>query len=142
MDEFLNEIIELIQPAQECKITYNSAVQSIRVNRPVLMHILINLVTNSFKYNHKEFCKTHVEVAENHKHYLFAVQDNGDGIPAEMQKKIFDIFTIGAIKDRYGRTGTGLGLASVKKFVEANGGEVKVSSAEGEGSMFEFMLLK
>jgi len=141
-DEFLNDIIKLIQPAHECKITFNSAVQSIRVNRPVLMHILINLITNSFKYNHKELCKTHVEVSENHRHYIFTVQDNGDGIPEEMQNKIFDIFSIGTIKDRYGRTGTGIGLASVKKFVEANGGEVMVSSVEGKGSTFKFTLLK
>jgi len=140
--EFINEIVKLVQPAHECEITHNSTVQSIRVNKPVLMHILINLITNSFKYNHKEFCKTHVEIGENHKHYVFAVQDNGDGIPDEMQEKIFDLFTIGSIKDRYGRTGTGVGLASVKKFVQANGGEVKVSSVQSKGSTFEFTLLK
>jgi signal transduction histidine kinase len=106
------------------------------------MHILINLITNSFKYNSKESCQTHIEVGENHKHYLFTVKDNGDGIPDEMLDNIFDIFTIGTLKDRYGNMGTGVGLASVKKFVEANDGEVVVSSALGEGSTFKFTLLK
>ena len=142
LDEFFNDVIALIQPAHQCNIGYNSTLQTIRVNKPVLMHILINLITNSIKYNHKDNCRTQVEIAENHLYYIFTVQDNGDGIPDELQEKIFDIFAIGSMKDRYGKTGTGVGLASVKKFVEANGGEVMVSSEEGKGSTFKFTLLK
>ena len=64
------------------------------------------------------------------------VKDNGSGIPAELQEKVFDI----GETDSADATGAGLGLAIVKKFSEAHGGRVSVESAEGAGSTFRFSL--
>jgi signal transduction histidine kinase len=63
-----------------------------------------------------------------------SVQDNGEGIPEELQGRIFDAFF--STKER----GTGLGLAMVRQIVEGFGGRVEVSSLPGEGARFDVWL--
>jgi signal transduction histidine kinase len=62
------------------------------------------------------------------------VQDNGEGIPVELQGRIFDAFF--STKER----GTGLGLAMVRQIVEGFGGHVAVTSRPGEGARFDVWL--
>jgi PAS domain S-box-containing protein len=65
---------------------------------------------------------------------IVQVSDNGIGIPAEYQDKIFIMFQRLHSEDEY--PGTGIGLANVKKSVELLGGSVWVESKVGEGSTF------
>ena len=65
-----------------------------------------------------------------------SVTDEGPGIAAEDQRRIFDRFWRG---DR-SRPGGGLGLAIVKQTVEAHGGTVLLASAPGVGSAFYLCL--
>jgi signal transduction histidine kinase len=64
------------------------------------------------------------------------VADTGTGIPADQVHLIFERFRTGDSKAR----GTGLGLALVRAVARAHGGDVRVSSAVGEGSEFEILL--
>ncbi len=62
------------------------------------------------------------------------IQDNGPGIPEEVRHRIFEpFFTTKA-------SGTGLGLAVVKRIVEGHGGEVMVESPPGAGTVFSIWL--
>jgi signal transduction histidine kinase/integral membrane sensor domain MASE1 len=63
-----------------------------------------------------------------------SVQDNGEGIPEDLQARIFDAFF--STKEH----GTGLGLAMVRQIVEGFGGRVEVSSRPGEGARFDVWL--
>lgn len=69
-----------------------------------------------------------------------SVSDNGIGIPQERIQEIFEPFhqLDGSSTRRYG--GTGLGLALVRKIIEAHGSMVQVESIPGKGSTFEFRL--
>ena len=68
---------------------------------------------------------------ENSEWAVIAVQDTGQGIPADIKDKIFDSFV--STKER----GMGLGLAYVKKVVDACGGRIEIKSAEGRGTTFK-----
>lgn len=69
--------------------------------------------------------------------HVFSVKDNGMGIPRKHAQKVFDIFYRGY--ETYAE-GTGIGLSIVKKAVNIMGGEVRLRSAQGKGSVFSFSL--
>jgi signal transduction histidine kinase len=77
-----------------------------------------------------EFGQIEVGVAMTEEALVISVADQGIGIPKERLDRIFDPF----YTTRTG--GTGLGLANVERIVRAHGGEVSVSSTEGEGTRF------
>lgn len=71
---------------------------------------------------------------------VFSVTDNGIGIPAERVEEIFEPFhqLDGSSTRRYG--GAGLGLALVRRIIEAHGSVIQVQSKPGHGSRFSFAL--
>ena len=100
-----------------------------------LSQILTNLIANGTKFIAAE-TKPHVKVCAEvtDGHATIFIQDNGIGISAENQGRIFRVFERLHGADDY--PGTGLGLAIVKKGVERMGGEVGVVSEVGGGSRF------
>ena len=69
-----------------------------------------------------------------------SVSDSGPGIPFEYHEKIFDKFGQVEARETNAKWSTGLGLAFCKLAVAAQGGEIGVDSAPGEGSTFRFTL--
>jgi signal transduction histidine kinase len=63
------------------------------------------------------------------------VRDEGEGIAAADQQRIFERFARGGARPR-GSEGAGLGLAIVRAIAEAHGGRVEVASRPGEGATF------
>lgn len=80
--------------------------------------------------------KINLEARSDANQVELSVRDTGVGIPEEHLEKLFDPFF--TTKER----GSGLGLSFVRKIVNAHGGEVKVSSAVGEGTTFTIALPK
>jgi signal transduction histidine kinase len=64
----------------------------------------------------------------------FTCQDRGIGIPADDQKQLFNRFYRASNATHQLIPGTGLGLSIVKKIVHDHGGEVRLTSVEGEGT--------
>lgn len=123
-------------------ITILSELEHITTNRTAIDQILINLVGNAIKYNDKENTEIKIDVVEHEEDYNFRVVDNGPGIPDGDQQNIFQIFKVLAPKDRFGESGNGIGLATVKRITEKMGGTISIESDKGEGCTFTFNLKK
>jgi len=99
-----------------------------------------NLITNAHKYRHPERApRISVRCKTGPHSHRFEVRDNGVGIPADDLEKIFDVFYRSS---ETSRSGTGVGLAIVRRIVERAGGRVWVESRPGEGSTFYFTIPK
>lgn len=112
------------------------AVSPIQGDYRLLFQALSNLVGNAIKYTPENgIIKTRVFMKD-HRVVRFEVEDNGYGISAEAQKKLFTEFYRVRTKATAHIKGTGLGLSLVKSVIEDHGGVVGVNSIENEGSTF------
>ena len=108
-------------------------VREMWLDENLLRHVLTNLLSNAFKYSPEDsVVRLRVEPTEGG--VRFVVVDEGIGIPEADRERLFEAF------HRCGNAesipGTGLGLAVVKKSVEAHRGTIEVESREGEGTRF------
>jgi signal transduction histidine kinase len=99
--------------------------------------VLINLLTNAIKYSPEKGI-IHLGCFINASQLEIFVQDFGRGIEEKYLPKIFDRYF--KVPGTHERIGTGLGLAISKEFIEAQQGQLKVSSSFGEGSRFTLSL--
>jgi len=102
----------------------------------LMRRVFQNLIGNAIKFTPGGVVTVDARADESQGTVECWVSDNGPGIDAEMQDKIFDKGESGAEDD----ASTGLGLAIVKAFIEAHGGSVTVQSEAGLGSTFRFTL--
>jgi signal transduction histidine kinase/ActR/RegA family two-component response regulator len=111
----------------------------IRTDRTKLNQILMNLIGNAIKFtpSKKEIL---LIVIRGSGDIIFEVRDQGVGIPKDRQAAIFEAFeqADGSTVRSFG--GTGLGLAIVKSLSDLLGGNIRLESAPGEGSVFSFSL--
>ena len=145
MNELVSEILTIFrkQINEKKAIVFTENLPTILCSRSSLSHVLQNLISNCLKYSKdkKESPLTiNISVKSDDSYWIFAVKDNGIGINPQFFDKIFIIFQRLHNKDEY--TGTGVGLAITKKFIENLGGEIWVESEEGNGSTFYFTLPK
>jgi PAS domain S-box-containing protein len=112
---------------------------AIKANRTHVFQIFSNLIANALKFTRRgEKPKIDIFVRYRDSHCEIHVKDHGPGIPANVQRSIFNIFDRGTAAALF--SGTGIGLAIVKKAAERAGGNVTVLSREGEGSDFIVIL--
>jgi signal transduction histidine kinase len=97
--------------------------------------ILDNLVSNAIKYSPKN-TTIYISSGRDQKHAFVSVRDEGPGISAEDQKKMFKKFSRLTARPTGGESSTGLGLAIVKRLAEAMQGSVKCESQLGSGTTF------
>jgi signal transduction histidine kinase len=107
-------------------------------NEAQLRQLLLNLIGNAIKYCDKEAPEIHVSAERSDEGWRFSVRDNGLGIAAEDQQRIFDAFV--RVHDQSRIQGSGIGLAFCKRIVENHSGRIWVESTPGQGSTFFFTL--
>jgi len=104
-----------------------------------LEQVFANLISNALKFRRPdERPRIHIGVRTADGFCEFSVADNGIGIAPEYFDRIFVIFQRLHTRETY--SGTGIGLAIVKRIVERHGGRIWVESTPGEGSTFYFTL--
>jgi len=138
LDQIFKTIAQLYEFSENVSIEYPENVTLHKVNRSALTQVLLNLISNSLKYNSKENRKVIIHFSESLFYYRFKVEDNGNGIPKQDIDKIFQLFTTLDTNDRDGNPGSGIGLATVQKLVINMGGKINVTSTPKVGSTFSF----
>lgn len=119
-------------------IVIETPLPTIKADRVRLTQVFSNLISNAIKYAHHERdLVASIRYRRKAGMHVFSVKDNGMGIPRKHAQKVFDIFYRGY--ETYAE-GTGIGLSIVKKAVNIMGGEVRLRSAQGKGSVFSFSL--
>ncbi|MCZ7570134.1 MAG: ATP-binding protein [Ardenticatenaceae bacterium] len=104
-----------------------------------LRQMLDNLISNAVKYSPPGSLVT-VSAQRLQSGWQVNVEDEGPGITAEDQERVFQDFTRLSAKPTAGERSTGLGLAVTRRLVEAHGGQIGVDSEPGRGSRFWFTL--
>jgi signal transduction histidine kinase len=132
----VREVVDLLAPPEPVQVVVGPGLPTLRTERLPLQQIFMNLISNGVKHAKRDDAVVEVSVRENGSFYEFTVSDNGIGIPAEFQGRIWGIFQTLEARDKV--EGTGIGLALVKKLVESAGGRVWVESKPGEGAAFKF----
>jgi two-component system sensor histidine kinase SenX3 len=134
------EAVARVRPAAEQRSVHFEIAEidpalELRGDRRQLTSALFNLLENAVKYSDPE-STVEVRTAGDADEVALVVQDHGIGIPAKDLQRIFERFyRVDQARSRQ-TGGTGLGLAIVRHVARNHGGQVTVSSREGEGSTF------
>lgn len=154
----LNEVIEDVQETlseelEENDVTFNliniCEIQIIPVQFTQVIH---NLISNSIKFakadqpirieidcNVLEGNKTGIKELTSNKHYChIRYSDNGIGFETQYNEKIFEVFQRLHSKDDY--TGTGIGLAIVKRIIDNHDGVILANGTLNEGAVFDIYI--
>ncbi|HJX09935.1 MAG TPA: GAF domain-containing sensor histidine kinase, partial [Candidatus Binatia bacterium] len=147
----LKEILEALQMMTqrlirerpiEFKLNMEPAVETIESDGQKLQQILAELLTNAVKFTEKGKIEVSVrKIARDEKSSVeIAIADTGIGIDERHREIIFDDFRQldGSSTRKYG--GTGLGLSLCRKLAGALGGQIRVTSEVGMGSVFSLLL--
>jgi two-component system sensor histidine kinase ChiS len=115
------------------------------IDRPKLEQILANLLSNAVKFTEKGGIEVKARLRdagdENAAILEFQVRDTGVGIPDVKQELIFQPFVQADPSSTRAHGGTGLGLSISRSFAYMMGGDIKVSSEPGRGSIFSVHVL-
>jgi signal transduction histidine kinase len=143
--EFLSEIRSPYDSpfAPDVKLVwdYPSDLPIVQVDRGKLRHIVENLINNAIKFTEHGTVTISVRYLMPQKSLEIKVADTGSGIPAEQISTIFERFRRGHDANAgTPRSGVGLGLYIVKKYIDFLGGKIQVESRTGSGSTFTLQI--
>lgn len=104
-------------------------------SRVALLQIFRNLIGNAIHHAARPDVTVAISAVEQPLTWLFAVEDDGQGVPLEHRERIWKLFESLSSKEH---GNTGLGLAIVRKVVESRGGGVAVGASARGGARFAF----
>lgn len=137
--KYLDKQIQDSQAIIDIEINEQNKPVTIFYNAIQLSQIFQNLITNAIKYIPDDRTpKIKISIEKKEGIWLFMVKDNGIGIKAENQTRIFQMLERVNIEKKY--SGTGIGLAICQKIIEINGGKIWIKSDENQGSTFFFTI--
>jgi signal transduction histidine kinase len=135
--EVLGSLKELYQRGQHVKINWSAIPEKVilKADKTQMNRLFTNLLQNAVEAcQEKDQCVISVNEFQENGSVIVSIKDNGEGIPAAMQSKIFaPNFTTKS-------SGTGLGLAMCKSIVEQAQGKIWFETKPGEGTTFHVEL--
>lgn len=146
----LEEMLNFKAKAKNLQLLFTSnpeVPQYIQTDEAKLRQVLINLLSNAIKFTPSGSVTLQVKTQSACRDkgnpqslcLRFEVADTGPGIAAQELDSLFAPFVQTEVGRQY-QSGTGLGLAISRKFVQLLGGDINVSTALGQGSIFRFSI--
>ena len=133
----VRDVIATLDPPARVSITLDDVLPSPCTDPVPLRQVLQNLIGNAIAHAAAAEPRVHVGARRDGAWVEFSVADNGRGVPERQHERIWTLFhSLGGAAD--GASGTGIGLAIVRRLVDAEGGRAWVESAEGAGATFRF----
>ena len=144
LNELIRWNIEMLEPQLEEKNVqihgiYEAEQTMVHGDRDKISRVLQNLLGNAAKFSPQNGI-IEVETTLDKKKVLVSVKDQGPGISEEDQKYVFDRFFKTDTTRNMDKTGSGIGLAIVREFLQAHGETITVKSEKGRGATFVFSL--
>lgn len=140
----VNKMIEEIKANMEMKpgveVVTQGTLPVLHTEALPLMQVFSNLISNAVKYHNRSSGQVKIYSQDEGSQYRFYVEDDGPGIAQNHFNKIFVIFQ--TLQERDSFESTGVGLAIVKKILDARKETINVSSELGKGSTFSFTWVK
>lgn len=136
----LTEILQTLDPPNTFTTVIVAPMPTMLTRRQPLQQVFTHLIDNAIRHHPTKMGIINVSVADLGDRYEFAISDNGDGIDAQFQERIYTIFQ--TLKARDLQENMGAGLAIIKKIVTAEGGIIRLESTVGNGATFWFTWLK
>jgi len=126
------------------KTDFDSRIDKINIMPQDIGRVILNLINNAFYAVDEKKKQTGdgyeptvtVTTRKQNEKVEIKVKDNGNGIPQKVLDKIFQPF----FTTKPTGQGTGLGLSLSYDIVKAHGGEIKIETKEGEGTVFSVIL--
>jgi signal transduction histidine kinase len=141
--DLATQSVEVLRPAADARgIDLRldvDPIPSLRGDPARLGQLLDNLVSNAVKFT-ESGGRVVVALGVTGEEVVLAVSDNGIGIPVAEQRRLFDRFFRASTAQDRAIEGTGLGLTIVHAIVRAHGGEIELTSDEGQGTTFRVRL--
>ncbi|HTE27907.1 sensor histidine kinase [Flavitalea sp.] len=134
--DLVTEIVEAQTSDPGISIEIDRHLPNLLTQKIPLFQVFSNLVNNAIKYHDKKNGRVLIYSKEYPSYYEFFVEDDGPGIAAGHQAKIFKIFQ--TLRERDTFESTGVGLAIVQKIIDARKEQIKLNSKPGRGSIFSF----
>lgn len=136
VDEQIRQAILLLEPQwSERNIDFDVEMEEITWNGPenLMHHVWSNLIGNAVKFGPvNSVIKVNLKITDGR--YVFAVCDEGPGVPEHEQPRIFQKFY--QLDSSHTQEGNGLGLALVKQIVDTCGGEIAIETPAAGGCIF------
>ena len=139
LDALLTDVLADLDPVLEerrARVT-RGRLPCVRADRAQVYALLLNLLSNAVKFT-PPGTRPVVEVRADREGeaWRVSVTDNGRGIPVEERERLFELYRRGTTSVE----GTGIGLATARRVVEAHGGRVGITDAPGGGTTVWFTL--
>ena len=134
-----NVVSDMKMAIDECGAEITSDVlPTVDAEATQMNQLLQNLISNAVKYRSDQPPVIYVAADRAPGKWTISVRDNGIGIEAQFQDKVFELFKRLHGRDKY--SGTGIGLAVCRKIVLRHGGKIGLDSQPGVGTTFYFTI--
>ena len=147
--ELVNEALRLLRQQLNLKenvplpieVEFVQEVAPIAVDKDAIVEVLLNLLTNAWKYSPAEGRAIRILVTERRRQVVIDVEDNGIGVPRRDRWRIWKKFERGSNAEKHRIEGSGIGLTLALSIAKGHGGTISLTPLK-QGSRFSLFLPK